>query len=67
MLILNKIWDGICNWAKEANSTYEEVKESMKDKTNAQLMAIVKSGTSGKTMGQRKAALEELHRRGIIE
>ena len=63
MSFFDKILNGISNWAKETNETYEQERENMKYKTNEQLLNIAQSGN----LGKRKAAIEELRRRGLID
>lgn len=63
MSLFDKIWGSICNWANETKETYEQEKANMENKTDSQLIELVKSGS----LGKRKAALEELRNRGIVK
>lgn len=64
MGFLDKLLNSINNYSNETQAAYEAEKEQMKYKTDAQLKEIASSGTSAGAMGRRKAALEELRRRG---
>ena len=64
MGFLDKLLNGMSNYANEVEAVYEEEKKYMKYETDAKLKEIASHGTSARAMGRRKAALEELRRRG---
>ena len=64
MGFFDKLLNSMNNYNNETQAAYEAEKEYMKHKTDAQLKEIASSGSSASAMGRRKAALEELRRRG---
>ena len=64
--LFDRLSDGLNNYSTESKAAYEEAKEEMRYKTNAQLWEIMKYMASARAMGRSKAAKEELRRRGLL-
>ena len=59
------IFDKLYSYLSEVNEAQENEQENMKYKTDAELKRIAtEGGASSRAMGKRKAAIEELRRRG---
>ena len=67
MITYDKMLEKLTKYHSEIDEFYEIEKNYVKDKTDDELIKMMNCGITATALGKRKAAIEELQRRGVIE